>query len=282
MLQDVVDLRDNKWVPRQRQVTIDQIHREAEDEEQMTKQLASQYTGNSGMPPYGRRDSRPSSMEDKREGRGGQKPGEEWSKVGGEKRVQQTSKTSLDRIRNMKKEKESSGGLRAVSKWGVGSKGAGTSSAAAEVPISSEKQPSKPPGRLVVSNASLSTTHHTPPYLCVIFPSRFLSGERNKKSGKVPPVSVPASKVSPGTIPPRRSSTHPDENVAILQAVKEMTGGAGGQKRSSEPSSEQPSSELDEATIAKRAESIVGEFCENKDLKVWWFEEREDGNMIPA
>ncbi|KAL5490846.1 hypothetical protein EMCRGX_G016037 [Ephydatia muelleri] len=51
-LQDVVDLRDNKWVPRQRQdtevKTIDQIHREAEDEEQMTKQLASQYTRGDG------------------------------------------------------------------------------------------------------------------------------------------------------------------------------------------------------------------------------------------
>ena len=210
--------------------------------------------------------------------------------MGGERRVHQTSRPDLDRIRSMKKEKESSGGLRAVSKWGVGSKGAGTSSAAAEVPISSEKQPSKPPGRLVVSNASLSTTHppppnHTTPHLCVIIPSRFLSGERNKKSGKVLPASVPAPKVSPGTISPRRSSTHPDENAAILQAVKEMMGGAGGQKRSSEPSSEQPSSELDEANVAKRAESIVGEFCENKDLKVRWFEGREDGslhNMIPA
>eukprot|EP00731_Ephydatia_muelleri_P015440 Em0008g1160a len=52
VLQDVVDLRDNKWVPRQRQdtkvKTIDQIHREAEDEEQMTKQLASQYIGEDG------------------------------------------------------------------------------------------------------------------------------------------------------------------------------------------------------------------------------------------
>ena len=37
---------------------------------------------------YGHRDSRPSSMEDKREG--GQKPEEEWSKVGGEKRALQT------------------------------------------------------------------------------------------------------------------------------------------------------------------------------------------------
>ena len=120
-LQDVVDLRDNKWVPRQRQdtkvKTIDQIHREAEDEEQMTKQLASHYTGNSCMPSYGR---------------------------------------------------------------------------------------------------------------------------------------------------------------------KKMTGGAGGQKRTSKPSSEQPSSK---ATVAKRAKSIVGELCENKDLKVRWFEGREDGslhNMIPA
>ena len=52
MLQDVVDLRDNKWVPRQRQdtkvKTIDQIHCEVEDEEQMTKQLASQYTRGDG------------------------------------------------------------------------------------------------------------------------------------------------------------------------------------------------------------------------------------------
>ena len=52
VLQDVVDLRDNQWVPRQRQdtkvKTIDQIHREAEDEEQMTKQLSSQYTRGDG------------------------------------------------------------------------------------------------------------------------------------------------------------------------------------------------------------------------------------------
>ena len=52
VLQDVVDLRDNQWVPRKRQdtegKTIDQIHREAEDEEQMTKQLASQYIGGDG------------------------------------------------------------------------------------------------------------------------------------------------------------------------------------------------------------------------------------------
>ena len=37
--------------------------------------------------------------------------------------------------------------------------------------------------------------------------------------------------------------------------------------------------------LPKRAESIVREFCENKDLKVRWFEGREDGslhNMIPA
>ena len=160
-LQDVVELRNNKWVPRQLQdtklKTIDQIHREAEDEEQLTKQLASQYTGNSGMPPYGRRDSRPSSMEDKRGGRGGQKPGEEWSKVGGEKRVQQTSRPDLDRIRSMKKEKESSGGLRAVSKWGVGSKVAGTSGAAAEVQKPVEKQLSKPPGRSVACN--MQTQH---------------------------------------------------------------------------------------------------------------------------
>ena len=56
-LQDVVDLRDNKWVPRQRQdtevKTIDQIHREAEDEEQMTKQLASQYTRGDGRRKVG-------------------------------------------------------------------------------------------------------------------------------------------------------------------------------------------------------------------------------------
>ena len=60
---------------------------------------------------------------------------------------------------------------------------------------------------------------------------------------------------------------------------KKMTGGAGGQKRSSKPSSEQPSSK---ATVAK---SIVGELCKNKDLKVRWFEGREDGslhNMIPT
>ena len=52
LLQDVVDLRDNQWVPRQWQdtkvKTIDQIHREAEDEEQMTKQLESQYIGRDG------------------------------------------------------------------------------------------------------------------------------------------------------------------------------------------------------------------------------------------
>ena len=52
VLQDVVDLRDNKWVPRQWQdtklKTIDQIHHEAEDEEQMTKQLESQYIGGDG------------------------------------------------------------------------------------------------------------------------------------------------------------------------------------------------------------------------------------------
>ena len=179
-----------------------------------------------------------------------------------------------------------------MSRWEGGSKVAGTSSAAAEAQISSGKQLSKPPGRLISSNASLSTTHppHHHPHLicvlslCVIFPSRFLSGEGNKKSDKALPVSVPAPKVSPGTILPRRSSTHPDEKAAILQAVEEMTGGAA-QKGSSEPSSEQPSSELDEATIAKRAESIVGEFCENKDLKVRWFEGRKDGslhNMIPA
>ena len=40
-LQDVVDLRENKWVPRQRQdsqvKTTDQIHREAHDEEQLTR-----------------------------------------------------------------------------------------------------------------------------------------------------------------------------------------------------------------------------------------------------
>ena len=61
-----------------------------------------------------------------------------------------------------------------------------------------------------------------------------------------------------------------------------MTGGAGGQKRSSELSSERPSSK---ETVAKIAKSIVGEFCENKDLKVRWFEGREDGslhNKIPA
>ena len=52
-----------------------------------------------------------------------------------------------------------------------------------------------------------------------------------------------------------------------MQAVKEMTGGAV-QKRSSEPPSDQPSSELDEETVAKRAESIVGELYENKDFKV--------------
>ena len=74
-------------------------------------------------------------------------------------------------------------------------------------------------------------------------------------------------------------------NSCMPYGRKEMMGGAGSQKRTSEPSSEQPSSELDKATIAKRAESIVGEFCENKDLKVRWFEGREDGslhNMIPA
>ena len=57
VLQDVVDLRDNQWVPRQRQdakvKTIDQIHREAEDEEQMTKQLASQYTRGDGRRKVG-------------------------------------------------------------------------------------------------------------------------------------------------------------------------------------------------------------------------------------
>ena len=157
-LQDVVDLRDNKWVSRLRQdtkvKTIDQIHREVEDEEQITKQLASQYTGGGGggggMSSYGRRDSRPTSVEDKR-GRGGQKPGEEWSKVGGDKRTQQTSRPDLDRIRSMKKEKESSGGLRAVSKWAGGSKGgAVVPSVVAEVPKQAERpqQSLKPPGRL--------------------------------------------------------------------------------------------------------------------------------------
>ena len=91
-------------------------------------------------------------------------------------------------------------------------------------------------------------------------------GGGSKKSDKAPaPVAAP--KAFPGAVPPRRSSTHPEEKAAILQAVKEMTGGAV-QKRSSEPPSDQPSLELDEEIVSKRAESIVGELCENKDLKV--------------
>ena len=148
-LQDVVDLRENNWVPRLRQEsqvkTIDQIHREAQDEEQLTKQMASQYVGGSGG-MYGRRgDSRP--VDDKRRGSKPGPGGEEWSKV--EKRPQQ-SRPDLERIRSIKKpgdkEKESSG-LRAVSKWG--NKGAATTSVAPEALRQVEKL-SKPPSRLAV------------------------------------------------------------------------------------------------------------------------------------
>lgn len=67
------------------------------------------------MSSYGRRDSRPTSVEDKR-GMGGQKPGEELSKVGrkkgpkvgGDKKTQQTSRPDMGRIRSTK---ESIGGL---------------------------------------------------------------------------------------------------------------------------------------------------------------------------
>ena len=46
MLRDVVDLRDNKWVPRREEhvnpKTIDQIHKEAEMEKQQEQKLVSQ------------------------------------------------------------------------------------------------------------------------------------------------------------------------------------------------------------------------------------------------
>ena len=124
-LQDVVDLRENKWVPRQRQdsqvKTIDQIHREAHDEEQLTKQIASQYVGGGGGGGeegdggFGLRDGRPSAMEDKMRGpKPGQDGGEEWSKV--EKRPQQ-SRPDLECITVMKRGREEiSSGLIAVTK----------------------------------------------------------------------------------------------------------------------------------------------------------------------
>ena len=77
-----------------------------------------------------------------------------------------------------------------------------------------------------------------------------------------------AVKVSPSALPPRRSSTHPEEKAAVLQAVKEMTSGTA-QKKSGDPAPDQ-SSELDEETVTKRTENIIGELCENKDLKVKW------------
>ena len=124
--------------------TIDQIHREAQDEEQLTKQMASQYVGDAGG-MYGQRDSRP--VEDRGRGSNPGPGGEEWSNV--EKRPQQ-SRLDLERIRSIKKpgdkEKESSG-LRAVSKWG--NKGAATTSVAPEPPKQAEKL-SKPPSRLAV------------------------------------------------------------------------------------------------------------------------------------
>ena len=161
-----MDLRENKWVPRQRQdsqvKTIDQIHREAHDEEQLTKQIASQYVGGGGGGGeeggggFGLRDGRPSAMEDKMRGpKPGQDGGDEWSKV--EKRPQQ-SRPDLDRIRSIKKpgdkEKESSG-MRAVSKWGSGSKGPATSSTVISEPPKTVEKPSKPPSRLVCHILSL-------------------------------------------------------------------------------------------------------------------------------
>ena len=137
-LQDVVDLRENKWVPRQQRdsqvKTIDQIHREAHDEEQLTKQIA----------------------EDKMRGpKPGQDGDEDWSKV--DKRPQQ-SRPDLDRIRSIKKpgnkEKESSG-LRAVSKWGTGSKGPATSFTVTSEPPKTIEKPLKLPSRLVCHILSL-------------------------------------------------------------------------------------------------------------------------------
>ena len=122
-LQDVVDLRDNKWIPRQRQdsqvKTIDQIHREALDEKQLTKQIASQYVEGGVVGGFGRRDSSPSVMEDKRRGPkpGQEGGGEEGSNV--EKWPQQ-SRPDLERICSFKKpgDKEESSGQWVVYKWG--------------------------------------------------------------------------------------------------------------------------------------------------------------------
>ena len=74
-----------------------------------------------------------------------------------------------------------------------------------------------------------------------------------------------AAKVSPSALPPRRSSTHPEEKTTVLQ---EMTSGTA-QKKSGDPAPDQ-SPELDEETVTKRTENIIGELCENKDLKVRW------------
>ena len=43
--------------------------------------------------------------------------------------------------------------------------------------------------------------------------------------------------------------------------------GVTGPRKSGDPSPDQQS-ELDEETVVKRTENIIGELCENKDLKV--------------
>ena len=57
MLRDVVELRDNKWIPRREEnynpKTIDQIHKEAEMEKKEEKRLAAQLPSKDNKPKKG-------------------------------------------------------------------------------------------------------------------------------------------------------------------------------------------------------------------------------------
>ncbi|XP_076365221.1 eukaryotic translation initiation factor 4 gamma 3-like isoform X2 [Tachypleus tridentatus] len=202
MLQDVIDLRKNNWVPRRDEnnpKTIDQIHKEAKMEAQEQEMLLQQVI------PQKRPEDR-----DRRKNRGNTSYSEDgWSTVSNKHRTQ----IDPNKIKQLSKNQQDTESIqlgpggRSFSSWGRGSSG-GTKPAA----VDNEPKVSVPSNRF----SALATEQSTPTYESRRGPQRSTPSSRESSRGRASHFPPPSMRKTP-------SQTLPKEKEQLIETVKSFT-----------------------------------------------------------
>ncbi|XP_013777285.1 eukaryotic translation initiation factor 4 gamma 3-like [Limulus polyphemus] len=253
MLQDVIDLRKNNWVPRRDEnnpKTIDQIHKEAKMEAQEQEMLLQQVI------PQKRPEDR-----DRRKNRGNTSYSEDgWSTVSNKHRTQ----IDPNKIKQLSKNQQDTESIqlgpggRSFSSWGRGSSG-GTKPAA----VDNEPKVSVPSNRF----SALAAEQNIPAYESRRGPQRSTPSSRESSRGR-------ASHFPPPSVRKTPSQTLPKEKEQLIETVKSFTK----EKPKPEPKKikEQAltmtdnslkSGHLTEEEIDNKTKQLIDEFLHLQDFK---------------